>query len=131
MATGYNKWHMFTSPRSAAVYLRVSLDATGEGLAVEREREKCLSIRAVASVHEVDRALTRAPAQDGVQRDTASEVGRGGVRGCRSHRAARLEDGLMDPTLTWWAWTALYATAALFVVAAIVGFCVWQASRRR
>ena len=37
----------------------------------------------------------------------------------------------MDPTLTWWAWTALYATAALFVVAAIVGFCVWQASRRR
>jgi DNA invertase Pin-like site-specific DNA recombinase len=35
---------MVTSPRRAAVYLRVSLDATGEGLAVDRQREACLSI---------------------------------------------------------------------------------------
>lgn len=31
-------------PRRAAVYLRVSLDATGEGLAVDRQREACLAI---------------------------------------------------------------------------------------
>lgn len=35
---------MSTSTRRAAVYLRVSLDATGEGLAVDRQREACLSI---------------------------------------------------------------------------------------
>lgn len=35
---------MSTTPRRAAVYLRVSLDATGEGLAVDRQREACLSI---------------------------------------------------------------------------------------
>lgn len=35
---------MSTTPRRAAVYLRVSLDATGEGLAVDRQRELCLSI---------------------------------------------------------------------------------------
>lgn len=39
---------MSTTPQSekrrAAVYLRVSLDATGEGLAVDRQREACLSI---------------------------------------------------------------------------------------
>lgn len=35
---------MSTTPRRAAIYLRVSLDATGEGLAVDRQREKCLSI---------------------------------------------------------------------------------------
>lgn len=32
--------------RRAAVYLRVSLDATGEGLAVDRQREACLAILA-------------------------------------------------------------------------------------
>lgn len=37
---------MSTTPRHAAVYLRVSLDATGEGLAVDRQRESCLSILA-------------------------------------------------------------------------------------
>lgn len=37
---------MSTSPRRAAIYLRVSLDATGEGLAVDRQREACLSIMA-------------------------------------------------------------------------------------
>ena len=30
--------------RRAAAYLRVSLDSTGEGLAVDRQRESCLSI---------------------------------------------------------------------------------------
>lgn len=35
---------MSTTSRRAAVYLRVSLDATGEGLAVDRQRELCLSI---------------------------------------------------------------------------------------
>lgn len=35
---------MSTTPRRAAIYLRVSLDATGEGLAVDRQRELCLSI---------------------------------------------------------------------------------------
>lgn len=35
---------MSTTPRRAAVYLRISLDATGEGLAVDRQREACLSI---------------------------------------------------------------------------------------
>lgn len=35
---------MTTTPRRAAIYLRVSLDATGEGLAVDRQREACLSI---------------------------------------------------------------------------------------
>ena len=37
---------MSTTSRRAAVYLRVSLDATGEGLAVDRQREACLSIMA-------------------------------------------------------------------------------------
>ncbi|WP_041307744.1 recombinase family protein [Intrasporangium calvum] len=31
-------------PRRAAVYLRISLDATGEGLAVDRQRKECLAI---------------------------------------------------------------------------------------
>lgn len=35
---------MSTTPRRAAIYLRVSLDSTGEGLAVDRQREACLSI---------------------------------------------------------------------------------------
>lgn len=35
---------MSTPPRRAAVYLRISLDATGEGLAVERQRKECRSI---------------------------------------------------------------------------------------
>ncbi|HWJ65367.1 MAG TPA: recombinase family protein [Nocardioides sp.] len=35
---------MNTTPRRTAIYLRVSLDATGEGLAVDRQREACLSI---------------------------------------------------------------------------------------
>jgi DNA invertase Pin-like site-specific DNA recombinase len=33
-----------TPTRRAAVYLRISLDATGEGLAVERQRQECLAI---------------------------------------------------------------------------------------
>jgi DNA invertase Pin-like site-specific DNA recombinase len=33
-----------TAPTLAAVYLRVSLDTTGEGLAVDRQREDCLRI---------------------------------------------------------------------------------------
>ena len=37
-------WRVSTSTRQAVVYLRVSLDATGEGLAVDRQREACLSI---------------------------------------------------------------------------------------
>lgn len=41
-----NTLDMSTTPRRAAVYLRVSLDATGEGLAVDRQREACLSILA-------------------------------------------------------------------------------------
>lgn len=32
---------MGQSPQRAAIYLRVSLDLTGEGLAVERQREDC------------------------------------------------------------------------------------------
>lgn len=32
------------TPRRAAVYLRISLDATGEGLAVERQRKECSAI---------------------------------------------------------------------------------------
>lgn len=31
-------------PRKAAIYLRISLDATGEGLAVERQRKECMAI---------------------------------------------------------------------------------------
>lgn len=33
-----------TPPRQAAVYLRISLDATGEGLAVDRQRQECAAI---------------------------------------------------------------------------------------
>lgn len=35
---------MSTAPRKAAIYLRISLDATGEGLAVERQRQLCRGI---------------------------------------------------------------------------------------
>lgn len=45
---------MSTTPRRAAVYLRVSLDATGEGLAVDRQRELCLSIVATRGWELVD-----------------------------------------------------------------------------
>jgi site-specific DNA recombinase len=45
---------MVTTPRRAAVYLRVSLDATGEGLAVDRQREACLSIVAARGWQLVD-----------------------------------------------------------------------------
>lgn len=38
--------HLVSTPRHAAVYLRVSLDATGEHLAVDRQRAKCLEILA-------------------------------------------------------------------------------------
>ena len=34
------------APRRAALYLRISLDATGEGLAVERQRQACMAILA-------------------------------------------------------------------------------------
>jgi len=35
---------MFKPIRQAAIYLRISLDATGEGLAVERQRKECCAI---------------------------------------------------------------------------------------
>lgn len=37
---------MTLSPRKCAIYLRISLDATGEGLAIDRQREDCERIAA-------------------------------------------------------------------------------------
>lgn len=54
MSTNRFPAHLPTKTRRAAIYLRISLDQTGEGLAVDRQRDACQAIIAARGWERVD-----------------------------------------------------------------------------
>ncbi|KQZ07249.1 hypothetical protein ASD19_12405 [Microbacterium sp. Root53] len=75
-----------TAPRRAAVYLRISLDASGDGLAVERQREDALALIEARGWHLVGEYVD----------NSVSASKRDVVRPAYSRMVADYERGLFD-----------------------------------